>query len=761
MISELSNGHSVANLARVQQELFSSSTKRRIQELQECRDSLETQGTTVQSPFSSSLQLTRWVAAELPAEAQHVLVQYLLATYPFYVDRPSRRAVQRCITTLCSELLVTDFVPIFLSFIQTEAVKSSIASSSTFVLLEWCSIVLKQISGNADLWAKYGVSIASAAAVVLERCLAYPSKPSRRQTAISVTRFGLKSTLANEEIAETATQRLLTHLTAKSGRPTAYNAPYIGIIAAAATASKSAQAQVTVATPDICAFYVREIVGSKTPVPAHIAKGLSSFFRCYVDEAVFNTQLAPAIEKALLRAPEVILQGVMLPLISSLPTNIDLSTALAQHLQKSLIANVKSSNASMRTSAIAAFEAIAETSHDQSQVLTVCKELNKNIKDNKAAEQRAAYLRMLGCMRLDADNASENATSLIAVATKETSDQALEQMTKTITKLCTTVVRAGSALPESLIKAVNQGLKDKKTPTKRSWALCYTELQGELSRTNGSGTSQSQKLANDVEGNMLLVFKEVATNPIAAAQSGLFATACAVVALVLDERTALAHASWRKKFDVDSCLESTEGKPSFLLNHKAYTKLTDTTDLTWLLRALMALVSSVNESGSNTGKDWSQAVIFAASAPSVPPSARLNCRAGLHERYLRYPEIVAPHIIRGVWLWVQSAMRQSKDTPATSTTVDVGSLHLVVKAICPKQSEILSSSGHISSATLQTQFLQMLVLCRPTLVRRISWIEQCLQSGLDPGALISENVQRCFDNIQNLTSVGDRPFSTC
>ena len=88
-------------------------------------------------------------------------------------------------------------------------------------------------------------------------------------------------------------------------------APFIGLVAKHLHDDESTEP----VKIQVYSFYLREILGSRFPISKHIASGLHPFFRKFTSAKEFQREIAPALERALLRSPEIILQTAIVPLV--------------------------------------------------------------------------------------------------------------------------------------------------------------------------------------------------------------------------------------------------------------------------------------------------------------------------------------------------------------------------------------------------------------------------------------------------------------
>ena len=125
---------------------------------------------------------------ELDTPQKKAILDLLFETYPLYVERSAREAVQECIKAVCASEDAADTLPGFLRSIDEEVKKGSLAPANNFVLVEWLWVLLEQISANPQLWEKWGKSLITADARAIEACMGSTGKQSLKQSALVVTR---------------------------------------------------------------------------------------------------------------------------------------------------------------------------------------------------------------------------------------------------------------------------------------------------------------------------------------------------------------------------------------------------------------------------------------------------------------------------------------------------------------------------------------------------------------------------------------------
>lgn len=220
-----------------------------------------------------SLLTYLYVGDVLSEENSKPILDLLIQTYPLYVDRNSRLAVQQCLRTILKSITERD-TKYLAARLQKECAKPSLSAASAFVLVEWCCILLQHLS-NIEAPIGAVLDVISANANVLELCLGETSRPTVRQSALRITRRALRAIFTSRSLGEDAIRESVSKLT--TGTSAQKNAPFIGVISGVCARLAARKDVLAGLKKSILVFYTKEILGSRSQVPPHIANGLSDF----------------------------------------------------------------------------------------------------------------------------------------------------------------------------------------------------------------------------------------------------------------------------------------------------------------------------------------------------------------------------------------------------------------------------------------------------------------------------------------------------
>ena len=609
-------------------------------------------------------------------------------------------------------------------------------------------MLLQQLKNDSTAPLSIALDIITLDAKALDICLAGTPKPTLKQSALRVTRRALRAAFSSETWGEDIVRQSISRLTSDSttGRR---NAPFLGVISGVCARIPAKKPILEESKKSILEFYAKELVGSRTTVPAHVADGLSDFFSSFVTYEDVVSDVIPPLEKAILRAPEVVLGGLIPPLCSSLPEDIDLSETLYSRLLKHLLSSMKSNNAAVRQGAVQSFESLLSRCKTGNWLAKIANDVLAPLKSITSPEHRAAYAQALSAILPSVDLSKDVVQGLVAVFSKESNEAALEQEMKAFCKHLECLLQSLVKVSDDVVNAIVKGSSDKRIPFRKLWQINVGEVLWNID-PKALASPEIQPLVSKFISKMKELFNEVASNPLPSAQGGSLSTAYIYVALF--ERAAQDSDKAALEDTVAQSM-SLNPKPSFLLNPRAYCKLVSQAEVQWFMRSLAAVVSgSKFESAGDSPKvAWAHAFIYAITASDLPTYFREQAVHALSDVRLKKPEVIGRVVIDALWTWMLAFRTAEKESaPVLAGPGSEKHLHLVAKAICPPASKLQESGG---PSSFLDELVELLVLCRPEMIPNVSWITLCLRTGTDPGNLVRELPDKCMNQLTRVLEV--------
>jgi Generalcontrol nonderepressible 1 (Gcn1) N-terminal len=654
----------------------------------------------------------------------------------------------------------------FVELVHAETFKTSLAPSNAFVLVEWCSVLLEELTGT-DHWERWGLQTIDSTSRALELCLSESSRHNVRRAGLVVTRRGLRKVFSKKNDFEKLIEEAVKRLSAKGSHPSARSAIMLGVIAGVCARKPWAKKVLSTLKSEYYTFYNREIIGSRSQVPPHLSDALADFFVDFTTKQDVEKEIIPALEKALLRAPEIVLNDLVSPLFKSLPNSIDLSTILKNNLLKPLLANMKSTNATIRHGSLSAFKAAVLKSHDDDIISQIAEEIITPLKTGKltSADGRSLHADMLAILPVSKITVTKFSPIIAAVANKEANESALISETSALVHYLSWALANGVLFEESIVDIFIKGLSDKRVPVRKLWTIRLGELfwsTTDLEILN----SKLLRFAESAVPALVDIWQEILANPLAAAQSGLVTVAYIFTAISLAKlnlsRNAKVDAAL-KKAQISGQSLTMEPKPSFLLNPRIYSKLTTDDDFKWFIRALAAVSKDLDvlPVDSPVALGWAQAMIFCVCSSSVKPATRKEASRTLSMLYIRDPRLISGIILAGLWRWRHSIETGEKDSAAAASKSENQNLHLIIKSICLFPAEVTRLGGSVDQATIKDQMVSLLVIARPELLPKVTWIDVCLRVQVDPGELAQVSGDALIQQILDRTSFDQSVSTSC
>ncbi|KAK1244706.1 hypothetical protein MKX07_003505 [Trichoderma sp. CBMAI-0711] len=699
----------------------------------------------------AELQLLGEAVARKPSddELSTQTLQLLFNTHAAYQDRESRLAAQKCLISIVTREAPSSTLQLLVQTLQQESSKQGIATSSAFVLVEWCSVLLQHLSEPS--WATFGNDILLAYADALEKCVRPSSRPTVAHSAIIVTRRGFRKLFSFPTSGPRNVIDAVTNLTSTRSKPTSRYSVILGVIAGVAARRPVVRPTLESLKPQYYEFYNREILGSRTALPGHIAAGLGDFFSSFAVLDEFQTRVVPTLEKSLLRTPEVILGGVLQSLVKDLPAEFDLSSLLTGKLLKLLLSNVKSTNALIRNGVLASFRAIIARCHEPHSIDNTIEEIGGPLKAGKlaSAEQRVLHAEMLQAIPLTCPSAQKVTTSLATVAGKEGNEVALAAETLTLCRAINVLLQGNSEVSQPVLSVLLKGLADKKAATRKIWLLRVGSVFRAMDGLAPNAALSS--FAEAVIPKFVDNFNEVVANPTLTAQSGIIVGAYILTALFTLTQQWLADSKVGSELLKLSPPTLALASPqSFLLNSKIFNKIAIEEDSHWFRLALSSVATKLASSKSKEiDLAWAEAFIHLVTATTVPSNVRQESAKSLSSLYAQNPSVIADVIINGLWSHLMQTIHAGDKDLAT----EARDLIRALKAICISSKELEALGGTVSEETLEHQACSLLILCRAELIPRASWIDSCLRMGIDPGRLATKYADTLLNEISERTSV--------
>ena len=667
----------------------------------------------------------------------------------------------------CLKALLTNSSPPFIALLitafQHEASKLGLAPSSALVLTELGSTLIKYGGDNQETWMQYGLDLVSSQSRVLDLCLSSNTRTSIKKSAIRTSKAAAQYLFGKSKVGEEAIGAIVRHLTAKSHPLGLRSSVFLGVIAGVCARNPATRNHFNAVKENYYFFFVQHLLTSRTVVPRYVVKSFKDLFLYFTSCEDLQNYLIPSYEKALLRAPEVVLNDLISPLVSSLPSDLDLAPSLATHLLKPLLSSVKSQDVSLRNKVVFAFETLVGHSYNEAYLERIVDELLISLSTFKlaTAEQRIVYSRMISCVPLLSSRCKPVCEELTIVLAKEPNETALGAELDALSHYFLYLITTNSddsinlSLNTQIVAIFVQGLSDKRPNVRKLWAMKIGDIMYKLK----SHPNENLKFHYFLEATvpkLIQIHNEIAHNPQPAAQASSAAIVYIMIALSECFLRKTKNEKLRSLILKNSALDQALSKvprSSILLNYRVFTKLPIIEDSLWMIRALEACSSHLAYVGptSVTGDAWAQAFLYVITTDTSLELRREALNA-LKRSYLNSPASTAGSIICGLWTWYHHVESLEKDSAAAISKMGATKLYFALQSICLHPNKATPKTPVIEPSILQMQLIDMLVLCRQEILPHTNWIDICLRVGVDPGMLASSHSTRCFEKVKSCLS---------
>lgn len=626
-----------------------------------------------------------------------------------------------------------------------ESQKIVIAPASAFVLLEWTCLAQQESLQNETSFDQCFGKLCLAAARLVDKCEDKSVRGGIQHSALTIARRGLRDALKTAQFGEKSLDLALKDV-ASSPDANASHAPYLGIVAGVSSRIPERKAQLQASKKQILDFYVKCVIGSKTPVPSHESLGLEDFFSDFVTIQDLGEVVVPAIEKTILRSPEAILQGTIDNLASCLPQKLDLSELTLAKLVKPLLSAINSTNSTIREGAGKALLAVVGRGGDLVGIQKISGELASALKSSKPAsfELRGILADVLQVVVPEVKTSTSIAQVMLPAASKEVNEGALRKELAALAPHLQLLV-SSSAVEKTLVDLMFKGCADKRPTFRKAWILCLASI---LKRLEVIPVENSSR---DFVKSALKVLKEVhdeiAPNPLPATQNGYVAAAFGLPALLDSQILKLQEYKSKSYDELRQQSVTVSPKLSFLLNQKVYARLSLAEDCQWALYAVTALSTELENASEEAKTAWARAILHLMLAPDVDSGVRKEASESLSHVYAEKPFSVGQSVVLGLWDALRSHARELKGAARDSTLLNDNRLLKAMKCITMPKEKFSSIPKKQVVEVLKKQSISTIVLLRPELIANADWIATCLAVGIDPGQLVEEKREALFTEI--------------
>ncbi|KAI0757516.1 ARM repeat-containing protein [Daedaleopsis nitida] len=741
-----------------QSRLFTSSTKARIQFLQEELLVLAKHGDLSLSQIMDIFKL-------------------LTSTYPRYVDAESREAVESVGVVLVrrdeqrgtpqgepdeTKLGVAEQVLGWMSqeVGRIQKKSSSHAAADMFVLLSWCcGLYVACLDCSPDFTISRSWTVLIGVMASLMNMLLDPSthaKKSLHKSALVRSRRALRHSPETLPVVMKTLLRLATTLSSPL-----VVVPLLGISVDVILHLKNVKDdQLKQISPeiksDILKLYTGSVLMSRTPVPPHISTALHGFIHSSVTPEVLTGTVLPSMEKALLRSPEISLDVVaaFLPAYSH-PVEGD---AFRRLLTPALNSS-KSTNHLVRSSSVALFKILIRLTSSPADLDHSANELLSLPKAGKTAgpDHRTALYTMLGAVPPSDSVSLTIVQTGLPLLAKETHEASVAILAASLVPHLVSCLRAEAPFPSNSASTAAKEM----TGTKPAVRRAFCSLVGcSLWELNTLETDASITFAKAVLPSFETNLKTVVANPLGAVAGPL--EGYVAVAVMLGPLSRIGQ--FDDVISNNAALQSiysASPKPSFLLLDKVYQKLSSEDEEMWLLRAAEAVLSSCKDQTSvqEQARTLLGAVFLHLAVESSSPQTRRSTISTLERLAATAPK----HLNLATLAAVSAYLAREKSSAKPVATSDEPDRSVNKETRLP--AFVLACAAFADDCPLDVK--ERLLWDWVTVAHhpgssgnaRQVWIELCQKAKVDPHELVTAHADAILGKVFSSIDIDARPPS--
>ncbi|OLL26425.1 Translational activator gcn1, partial [Neolecta irregularis DAH-3] len=656
-----------------------------------------------------------------PNATVYELLCLVIQLAPRYNDSRSRNSVINVLEAfydLDSLFTINTFISLLAKDVD-KCLNPAVAVSTSLILVEWTSALIV-FSAKGRLVPP--IELLEFQAKLLTSCIVLPLKPTLRKHAVVVTRRALKECFCQEIDGKKGA--LAQYFISELVKGDITSILLLGQIADVAYHT-GAKDLVQENKKAILGLYLTKVLGSKKAVDAKISAAYNDFFRRFITLEELNKDILPSVEKALLRNPEVVLDGVLVHLFSSLSDDIDPSEMVFEKLLKSFLPLLKSSNTAVRLHSIQTFKNIVSRCKNQDLASTCI----STILDASALanpEQRALCSSYLGYFPASKKTSTEILKAVESSYAKELYENVQMALSKAYMAHLEFLLKS-ETLPNTTITFFVERLKEKKVKLQFSWLSGL----GSLILNSTQLSNPLSELAVLTSPLLYSVWQQVSTNPTQALQAGTVVSGlvCISVGLRLSE---FPENSFSKMSFHKTCLDWTTAKP-FPLWSRIYTKLTSVEEQIWNVTALQCIGEYTEPHLlQKFAIDWVLAMLYFTTEIKLHFSVRTMAIKVFSHVVGHRINLLDHAIVESFWILVLAS-------EGTSSSVEFSSSNLkhfprVIASLAVSVSDEQKNS--LAIVLVKLLFLMSHPVFAENIPNTQLWTDICLRVGQDPHDLV-------------------------
>ncbi|ODV96908.1 hypothetical protein PACTADRAFT_1492 [Pachysolen tannophilus NRRL Y-2460] len=499
----------------------------------------------------------------------------------------------------------------------------------------------------------------------------------------------------------------------------------------------------------VVTFFCQKILMDKIPPQQYSLVAFQDFTGFFINQEIFGIKILPSLEKSILRSPELSLGHITKNFFDSLPPIIDLSQYLDNgKLLSQLLSSFKSSSELIRRGALTTMESILTKHCNEATpeiLIKISDQVFNSLKSVTSNDQRQLFAKTLEFINSKDEKVTLRILNgLVSFVTKDQNETSLRKYVDTFIHkyyicLYNEWATKGSTIDIDFLKVIKNGLSDKKWNFRKAWfiAIAYFLLNFDSDQFN----SKFVEFFESIFPLLAKTLDEIITAPIATTLANK-SIECAYVVVFLSNFVQ----NWPNNSELKKIIEneqifakalknSDDTKPSIILNHRIYSKLTTLEEQTWFLRAIYSLLSNVKENQLDYGNSW----LYLTLSQKIPNPLRREAIKYLEECYLTRQELFGDLMITSLTTKLNTEIEEGEDD-----------LNLIPRHI-PSVLSGITQSALTDKKILSKHVSDLLLLAHHEKIPiKNGWVGLALRSRLDPGEIVDNYTDKIISNLCNV-----------
>ncbi|KAG4304779.1 hypothetical protein PORY_001832 [Pneumocystis oryctolagi] len=702
------------------------------------------------------------------------VIYYLFKAHKLNLNKSAQISIQHaflCLYKKDSEKCTSVFIN-FLNEAVMNIVTKTVSTYSIFILLKWTNYFIINVSIDTAFLKKYFQELVLNQSILLELYLS-SAKNSTKSNVLRSVQKTLKNVLINSSDKNSFLNLSIyikELIKVREGTNYIKNTVLLGIISSMIFRSQSNEKNAIIKKnkDEIIDYYVKNIMESRISLPKLVISGLNDFFTFFVTFEDFKSKILSNLEKAILRTPEIVLNGILEELLLSLSPGIDISEIIYERLFIPILNSLKSSNDSICKNALRTFKQIMKRCNDCNKAQLMIEKIISILDSGALFSLNHKLLHIEFLMYLPKSlKLSELVLSfLIHHIYKETNENISIAFIECFFSYFTYIIDMADKISDDYIELIKKGFTEKNGKIRRIW---FNGFGNVIWSYRYNPNKQIIHIIKKMLVFLQEIYENILINPLKSIQDGTIVEGyvCTVIFIniiynwknkdigINFEKITLEYLNVVDLLPLKELFEkyllSFENTPHFVFWDKIYIKNLHKDDKIWFIRSLESITEYIQETQfKEIGFLWTQAsfslVLSNISHDHLIVSTTCNI---IKCCYLKFQNLILDIFLSEIWKYIRQL--EKSDISTNNSTSIINSIYYVINSFSPNDCDFLSKNYE----SIKEQLIKTIVLYHHPLLRnKLNWIVLCQKFKIDPRVLINNHSLELANTINSLFQRG-------